>query len=107
MPGDVPAMYERMLDLSREMLVAADGEEWDKLILLEQERSGIVETLQATPDIVPDSQQEKDQLIRLIKDIQACDERIRPMVASWMAELRAMFESAGNERRLGRQYGVS
>lgn len=102
---DVPSMYKKMLNVSHQMLSAADDEDWDKLIVLEQERAGIVEMLQATPNLIPDSQQEKDVLIGLIKEIQLCDDRVRPMILGWMAELKSMFESAGNELKLGKQYG--
>lgn len=102
---DLPATYKRMLAVSQGMLAAAEEEEWDRLIVLEQERSSIVESLQMALDLVPDDQQERDLLIALIKEIQACDEKVRPMILSWMAELRSMFESAGNELKLGKQYG--
>lgn len=102
---DVPEMYKKMLHVSHEMLKAADGEEWEKLIELEQERSSIVETLQVAPNLVPDNQSERETLIGLIKEIQVCDDKIKPRVLSWMSELRAIFASAGNEVKLGRQYG--
>jgi flagellar protein FliT len=102
---DISTMYKKMLNVSHDMLLAADSEEWDKLIVLEQERSSIVETLQMTPNLVPDNQQERDLLIELIREIQVCDEKVRPMIVSWMAELRSMFESTGNELKLGKQYG--
>jgi flagellar protein FliT len=102
---DISAMYKRMLNVSQEMLVAADGEEWDRLITLEQERSSIVETLQMVPNLIPDDQKDRALLIELIREIQLCDEKVRPMIVSWMAELKSMFASAGNELKLGKQYG--
>lgn len=102
---DVPEMYKKMLHVSHQMLKAADGEQWEKLIELEQERTSIVETLQVSPDLVPEDQSEREKLIGLIREIQICDDKIKPMILSWMSELRAIFESAGNEVKLGRQYG--
>lgn len=102
---DIPMLYKEMLSISHNMLDAADKEDWDRLIVLEQERSGVVEVLQASSNTIPDEQQERDVLINLIQEIQKCDERIRPMILSWMSELRAMFESAGNELKLEKQYG--
>lgn len=102
---NIPAMYKQMLHVSHEMLKAADGEEWDKLIALEQERTSIVEILQESPNLIPDDQTEREGLIGLIKEIQICDDRIRPKILLWMSELRTIFESAGNEIKLGRQYG--
>lgn len=102
---DLPELYTKMLNISHDMLKAADQDDWDSLIALEQERSTVVEILQSSPDTIPDDQQERDVLIGLIQEIQKCDERIRPMILSWMAELRTMFESAGNELKLGKQYG--
>jgi len=102
---DVPMLYRRMLSISGEMLDAAHGEEWDKLIALEQERSGVVETLQSAPNLVPDAEDEREVLVGLIHEIQKCDDRIKPMIVSWMAELKSMFESTGNELKLEKQYG--
>ena len=102
---DTPALYNKMLTISQDMLKAADQDDWDSLIALEQERAAVVETLQSLPDTIPDDQKERDVLIGLIQQIQKCDEKVRPMILTWMAELRTMFESAGNEMKLGKQYG--
>ncbi len=104
--NNVSGLYRQMLEVSREMLQAADSEEWDRLISLEHDRAGIVAILQTSENLVPDSAEERNVLIDLIKEIQICDDTIRPMIVGWMAELKAMLESAGNERKLGRQYGV-
>lgn len=101
---DVPQLYRRMLAISGEMLTAANKEEWNKLIALEQERSGVVEALQTSPNLVPDDQKERDVLIDLIHEIQGLDEKVKPIILAWMSELRSMFESAGNEIKLGRKY---
>ncbi len=98
-------LYKQMLMVSREMLRAANDEEWDKLINLEKDRAGIVAVLQTSKNLIPESADDRNVLIELIKNIQMCDDQIRPMIVGWMAELKAMFESAGNERKLGRQYG--
>ncbi len=102
---DVPMLYRRMLTISGDMLQAANEEEWDKLIALEQERSGVVETLQSAPNLVPDAEGEREVLVGLIQEIQKCDDKIKPMIVSWMAELKSMFESTGNELKLEKQYG--
>lgn len=102
---DLPVLYTKMLNISHEMLGAANRDDWDSLIVLEQERAAVVEVLQLSSGIIPDSQQERDVLIELIQEIQKCDASIRPMIISWMGELRTMFESAGNELKLGKQYG--
>jgi hypothetical protein len=101
---DVPQLYRRMLAISGEMLTAAEHEEWNKLIALEQERTGVVEALQMSPNLVPDEQKERDVLIGLIHEIQGLDDKVKPMILAWMSELRSMFESAGNEIKLGRKY---
>lgn len=95
-----------MLQVSRGMLQAANEEAWDDLIELEKKRAGIVEVLQVSDNLIPDTDEERSVLIGLIREIQQCDDRVRPMITGWMAELKAMFESAGNERKLGKQYGA-
>jgi flagellar protein FliT len=100
------ALYRRMLTISSEMFVAANQEEWDKLIVLEQERSELVGELQTSSGLVPDSEEDRQVLVKLIHEIQGYDEKIKPMIVTWMAELRSMFESAGNEFKLEKQYGA-
>ena len=102
---DIPMLYSRMLTISGEMLNAANEEEWDKLISLEQERFGVVSTLQMAPNLVPDTEEDRKVLIGLIHEIQKCDEKIEPIIRSWMGELKSMFESAGNELKIEKQYG--
>ena len=103
--NNISGLYTQMLKVSREMLQAADGEDWDKLIKLEKDRAEIVEVLQSSDNLIPDNEGDRVVLIDLIKEIQGCDDKVRPLIEGWMAELKAMFESAGNERKLGRQYG--
>lgn len=102
---EVSSLYRKMLSVSQEMLNAANHDNWDGLIILENERSSIVNVLQSSEDTIPDNHEDREILIGLIKEIQECDEKLRPLIVSWMAELRTMFESAGNELKLGKQYG--
>ena len=97
--------YKEMLKVSHGMLAAANEENWDRLIDLEMQRSGIVQKLQDSGNLVPDDQKERESLISLIKEIQSCDEVVRPKIVAWMSELKGMFESLGNEVKLGKQYG--
>ncbi len=94
-----------MLEISVEMLSAANDESWNKMIVLEQERSDIVETLQSAPNLIPDTQDERDELIGLILEIQKCDEEFAPILLAWLDKLRSNIESVMNELKLGRQYG--
>ena len=102
---DIAALYRRMLVISTEMLSAANDEDWDKLIELEQKRSGVLEALQTSPNLIPDTQEERDVLVELIMGIQKHDEKVKPLILTWMDELRSMFESKGNELKLEKQYG--
>jgi flagellar protein FliT len=102
---NIPSLYTRMLEISVEMLGAANDESWNKMIVLEQERSGIVETLQSAPNLIPDTQDEREVLIGLIQEIQKCDEKFTPILLSWLGALRSNIESVMNEMKLGKQYG--
>jgi hypothetical protein len=102
---NIPSLYHRMLEISKEMLNAANDESWNKMIVLEQERSGIVETLQGAPNLIPDTQDERDVLIGLILEIQNCDEKFTPILLSWLGNLRSNIESVMNEMKLGKEYG--
>lgn len=102
---NIPSLYHRMLEISTEMLGAANDEKWDRMIVLEQERSGIVATLQTAPNLIPDTQDERDVLIGLILEIQKCDEKFTPILFSWLGSLRSNIESVMNEMKLGKEYG--
>jgi hypothetical protein len=102
---NISSLYHRMLEISTEMLGAANDEKWDKMIVLEQERSELVETLQSAPNLVPDTQDERDVLIGLILKIQKCDEEFTPILLSWLGTLRTNIDSVMNELKLGKEYG--
>jgi len=102
---NIPSLYHRMLEISVEMLSAANDESWNKMIVLEQERSGIVQTLQSAPNLIPETQDERDVLIGLILEIQKCDEEFAPILLAWLDTLRSNIESVMNELKLGKEYG--
>ncbi|HEY8085839.1 MAG TPA: flagellar protein FliT [Methylophilaceae bacterium] len=94
-----------MLEISTEMLNAANDEKWGKMIVLEQERSDLVKALQLNPNLIPQTQEERDVLVGLIQEIQKCDETFTPILLNWLETLRNNIESVINELKLGKQYG--
>lgn len=97
--------YERMLELSRAMLEAARGSNWDQLVALERERTHVVEQLRHA-DLDPG----QDPAIRarkrdVIQAVLQCDEQIALLTQDWMHELREVLGSISAEQRLSRTYG--
>jgi flagellar protein FliT len=94
-----------MRTLTGQMVAAAESNDWDRLVLLEQQCSAHVAHLKAhEPGLAleGDSRERKVSAIRQMLDD---DRRIRDLTMPWMARLSALIASSGAERRLARAYG--
>ena len=78
--------YRRLLDLSQRMLVAGMAQQWDELVLLEQQRSAMLESFSGV------AQSELMQpTVELIHQIQASDAELREKLDAWMAHARILL----------------
>jgi flagellar protein FliT len=97
--------YERALELTRAMLEAARASDWDRLVLLEQERALLVERVSLEdpdPGRDPASRERKREIIVQMLRL---DEQIQLLTQDWMHELRDVLRSISAEQRLNRTYG--
>ena len=101
---DILTVYEAMAGLTSQMLAAARAGDWDHLALLEQRCAAHVQTLQhnePAPAMRGESRQKKLGLIRqMLED----DRQIRDLAMPWMAQLAALINHTGAERRLSTAY---
>jgi flagellar protein FliT len=98
--------FESIAALTRQMQVAAEQGDWDRLIEIEQLRSDLVGTMKpVAPDVVldPVAAQHRD---RLIGKVLADDAEISALAQAWMEQLRLSIQSDQQELRLLKEYGA-
>lgn len=98
------ATYERIAQLTGEMLAAARRQQWERLIELEHvcrnAFAGLVDAPDAAP-ATPGATQRKEALIR---QVIADDAEIRNLVEPWVAELGQWLGTASRSQRLQDTY---
>lgn len=102
----VIGIYESMSELTAQMLSAARSRDWDKLVELESRCAGHVRTLQESEGRLALDGASRDRKVSLIHKILADDRAIRDITSPWMAELAALINSTGNQRKLRSVYGA-
>lgn len=105
---EIIALYETVADITDKMLAAARTGDWEQLAALESRCSSQVEILkkndQPRQPLTPTAREHKT---RIIKKILEDDRQIRDITEPWMAQLSAMINSAGTERKLSQAYGAN
>lgn len=102
---EVLSEYAAVAELTGQMRAAAEAGDWDQLVVLEQRCGVHVDLLkrsEAAVELNPTGRQAK---IDCIRRILADDRRIRDLTMPWMAQLSAMLNNAGTQRRLAHAYG--
>lgn len=97
--------YAAVAELTGQMLAAAEAGDWDHLVSLERECTTHVDVLksgEAAVELNPSGRQEK---IDCIRRILADDRKIRDLTMPWMAQLSALINNSGTQRRLANAYG--
>jgi flagellar protein FliT len=104
---EILSIYETVADITDQMLAAARTGDWEQLAALESRCSSQVEILkQNDGPRQPLSPTAREQKTRIIKKILEDDRQIRDITEPWMAQLSAMMNSVGTERKLYKAYGA-
>lgn len=82
--------YHAMVRLSRQMLEAARGADWTKLVALGQQRDLVEAQLQGVP--IPDADSTQGQL--MVAALLAANEQIQQLVDAHLASLQAQADQA-------------
>jgi flagellar protein FliT len=101
---EVLSVYEEMVELTGQMLAAANAGDWDQLVELEHHCHARVQLLkQAEPAeaLNASGRQKKTAIIRKILED---DRKIRDLTTPWMAQLSALINNTGTQRRLAHAY---
>lgn len=100
------ALYEQLAQLTRQMLDAAQHDDWDRLVALETQCSQKVQTLRSQQPAPLLSDALREQKVSLINRILADDRAIRCLTEPWMTRLAILINSTGTERKLSRAYST-
>ena len=103
---EVVSVYEAMVGLTAQMLDAASSSDWDRLVVLEQQCAAHVRILKDNESPQPLAGESRARKVEAIRRMLDDDRKIRDLTMPWMAQLSAMMNSAGAERRLARAYGA-
>jgi flagellar protein FliT len=99
--------YEAVSELTGHMLAAAQVRDWENLALLESHCANHVQRLKDSEGAITLSGEPRARKIAIIHEIMAHDREIRNLTEPWMAQLAAMMQSTGTERKLARAYGAN
>lgn len=103
---EVISLYESVSDLTGQMLSAAQQRDWENLVALEAACSDRVQALMDGEPAAQLSGETRTRKVAIIRQILAHDRAIRDLTTPWMAQLSALINSAGTERRLAHAYGA-
>jgi flagellar protein FliT len=88
---NVLTLYESVAEVTSQMLVAAQQQDWDRLGELEGYCGTYVEKLKAFEELEPLTGDAYAKKLACIKQILADDREIRNLMAPWMVKLNTML----------------
>jgi flagellar protein FliT len=103
---EVLSLYESVASITHQMLDAARTGDWELLVQLESRCSSHVQTLRNEEPRAPLTGPLRDRKVKIIHKILKDDREIRNITTPWMAQLSAMMNSTGTERKLAKAYGA-
>ncbi len=96
--------YDAILAITGKMLSAAQNNQWNQLILLEQECRKLTEMLvMHDPEPILDKELLQKK-VKIITQILADDVKIRAITEPWMIKLQDMLNTNGRTRNLQQAY---
>jgi flagellar protein FliT len=105
-PSQVISNYEALSALTGQMLEAAMGEEWDRLIDFEQQYSELVAIIKPLDAEIMLDEAARQRKKQLINKVLADDAEIRNRTQAWMSQLQLSMQSNRQEQRLLHAYGA-
>lgn len=103
----VISVYETVSELTEKMLHAAQLRDWENLAALESRCASQIQILkQGEPPAAALPAPLRARKVQMIHQILEHDRAIRDLTSPWMAELSALINSSGAERRLANAYGA-
>jgi flagellar protein FliT len=104
---EVISLYETVVGITEQMLVAARDGNWEQLAALESLCASHVATLKQGESPAPLPSVVREQKVRIIKQILAHDREIRNITEPWMEHLALLINSTNVEMKLSKVYGAN
>ena len=102
---EVLSVYEAMLLITGQMVLASQHSDWDQLIALEQRCAAHVQHLKLSEPPLALQGEKRAKKIEIIRKMLDDDRKIRDLTMPRVAQLSALMHSVGAERRLVNAYG--
>lgn len=103
----VISLYENVCELTGKMLEAAQVRDWENLAVLESHCASHIRSLkEGEPEASKLPEPLRARKVKMIHQILRHDREIRDLTSPWMAELAAMLNNNGVQRRLSQAYGA-
>jgi flagellar protein FliT len=102
---EVLSEYAAVVELTGQMLAAAEAGDWDELVVLEGRCTVHIDLLKRAEAAVELNASNRQTKIDCIRRILAADRKIRDLTMPWMAHLSALINNSGTQRRLANAYG--
>lgn len=99
-------LYEQIATLTRQMLDAAQHDDWDRLVVLEGQTAQRIQNLRTHLPATGLSEPLREKKVTLIQRILADDRAIRHLTEPWMTRLAVLINSTGTERKLSYAYNA-
>ncbi|MFZ6817465.1 flagellar protein FliT [Undibacterium sp. Ji22W] len=100
-------VYEKVAQITADMLLAARANDWELLSQLEDNCSGQISTLKEFEGPTELPIELKTKKIMIIKQILADDRAIRDITEPWMQNLANLMKSSSTSRKLSQSYGAN
>lgn len=100
--AQILATYSAAWSTTQQMLEAAQTEQWDHMIELEQGRDALMAPLMQAP--VPIEPQNSAEISVLIRNILVVDQKIQGLTRVWMDEISGVLNSVQVEKKLLKAY---
>jgi len=101
---ELMSIYENVADLTNQMVLAAQENDWQLLAKLEARCSMQVQTIKDDPAPVALEREEQQKKVAVIKRILADDRKIRDITQPRMAQLSEFMRRATAQRKLKNAY---
>ena len=96
--------YEQLSAIMSEMRAAASQENWDRLVMLENQCSQHVAGMKSQDEAASLDEATRLKKVALIRKILADDAEIRNKVDPWLAQIQRLLQGVRQERRLQQAY---
>ena len=104
--AEVIANYQALAPLTGRMRETALRGDWDALVAIEQERTGLIAAIKPLDAATTLDDGARRQKNLLITGILAQDEEIRVAAQAWMEQFQAEMQSGLRQIRLLKEYGA-